>query len=128
MKKPRSYLALASLASATLYFAYSLSASGRTLIDWVVLSLVCLAILWNLFRLGQRLYRAGGGKDLWHLQRTVLFWIIGLLNTLFARPESVGSWKYYLGWLFVAIAAADTVALFQKERASFGPPAAEPPD
>jgi hypothetical protein len=126
MKRPRSYLALAVLASGTLYFAYSLSASGRTLIDWVVLGLVCLAILWNLFKLAQRLYRAGGRKDLWHFQRTLLFWVIGLLNTLFARPEDVGSWKYYLGWGFLAIAIADTIALHFKERAAID--AAEPPE
>jgi len=125
MKKPRSYLALAVLASATLYFAYSLSSSGRTAIDYTVMGLIALAILWNLVRLGQRLYRAGGGKDLWHLQRTLLFWVIGLFNTLLARPEDVGSWKYYLGWLFLVIAVADTVAIARKERAAVGP--VEPP-
>jgi len=128
MKQPRSYLVNGVLACVVLYYASSLSSSDRGAIDWTVMGLVALAILWNLFRLGQRLYRAGGGKDLWHLQRTLLFWIIGLLNTLFARPEDVDSWKYYVGWAFLAIAAADAVALFRKERASLGPPAGKQPE
>jgi len=37
--------------------------------------------------------------------------------------EAGGSWKYYFGWALLVIAAADTVALFQKERASLSPPA-----
>lgn len=115
MKRPHSYLLNAALASGVLYFAYDLSRSGRTAIDWTVMGLVVLAILWNLFRLGQRFYRAGGG-NLWHLQRTVLLWIIGLLNTALIRPEDVGSWKNVVGWVVLMIAVADSIALYRKER------------
>jgi len=122
MKKPHSYLVNGALACAVLYFAQSLSRGDRHLIDWVVLGLVGLAVLWNLFRLGQRLYRKGGGRDLWHLDRTLLFWIIGGLNTVFIRPEDIGSWKYYVGWAFLLVAALDTVALYRKERVAMGRP------
>lgn len=118
MKKPGSYLVNGALASGAMCFAYSLSSSGRTAIDWTVLGLFALAILWNLFKLGQRLYRTGRANDLWHLLRTLLFWVVGLLDTAFSPPEDVGSWKYYLGWAFLVLAAADSVALFRKERAS----------
>lgn len=117
MKKPRSYGVNGLLAGAVLYFAFYLSRSGRGVVDWVVIALIGLAVLWNLFRLGQRLYRSGGGKDLWHLQRTVLFWILGLLNTALIRPDEVGSWKNVLGWTFVVLAFIDTVLLTRKEQA-----------
>jgi len=118
MKEPRSHLVLAALASGVLYYAYTLSRGDRGVVDYVVLSLVVLAILWNLFKLGQRLYRHGGGRDLWHMQRTVLFWVIGLLNTLLARPQDVGSWKYVVGWVFLVLAAADSVFVYRKEQAA----------
>ena len=123
MRQPGSYLVNGALACAVLYFAHSLSSSGRTAIDWTVMGLVALAILWNLFRLGQRLYRGGGGKALWHMLRTLLFWIIGFLDTALIRPEEIGSWKYFAGWAFLVLAAVDSVVLYRKERASVGPPA-----
>jgi len=125
-KKPRSYVVLAVLASGALYFAISLSSSGRTWIDWTVLGLFSLAVLWNLVQAGRRLYRSGGGKDLWHLQRTLLFWVIGLLNTALIRPEDVGSWKYIAGWAMLVLAAADTILLVRKEHAAMAPDLAEP--
>ncbi len=126
MKKPGSYLVNGLLACAVLYFALSLSRSGRGAVDWAVISLVGLAILWNVVNLGRRLYRAGGGRDLWHLQRTLLFWILGIFNTALIRPEEAGSWKNILGWILVVVAAADTVVLYRKERAATKPPADAP--
>jgi hypothetical protein len=134
MKEPRSHLVLAFLAGGALYFAFSLSRGDRGVVDWVVLGLFGLAVLWNLFRLGQRLHRHGGGRDLWHMQRTLLFWILGLLNTLFARPEDVGSWKYWLGWGLLVVAAVDSFFVYRKERAAMealvgekAPPTSAPP-
>lgn len=31
--------------------------------------------------------------------------IIGLFNTLFIRPEDVGTWKNYVGYVFLVICA-----------------------
>ena len=33
--------------------------------------------------------------------------VIGLMNTVFVRPEDVGSWKNCVGYLFLIIAAID---------------------
>ena len=33
--------------------------------------------------------------------------VIGLMNTVFIRPEDVGSWENYVGYLFLIIAAID---------------------
>jgi hypothetical protein len=122
MKKPASYVINGCLAGAGLYFVLDLSASGRGPIDYAVIAAVSLAILWNVVQLSRRLHRAGGAKDLWHVQRTVLFWVIGLLNTVYARPEQVGGWRTWVGAVLLVIAAADTVALFLKERKAIRPP------
>ena len=117
-KKPPLYLVNAGLASVVLYYVLDLSRSGRTAIDWTVIGLVVGAILWNLVQLGRRLHRFGGGRAVWHLQRTALFWIIGLLNTLLIRPEDAGSWKNWVGWALLLVAVLDSVALFRKEQQS----------
>ena len=73
MKKRRStYLVNAALASDVLYWALDLSRSGRTFVDWTVITLVAGAVLYNLVQLGRRRHAAGGAKALSHLQRTVL--------------------------------------------------------
>jgi len=116
MKQPRSHLVLAFLACGVLYYVIELSASGRTLIDWLVLGLVVLAVLYNLVQLGRRLHHVAGPKAVWHELRTILFWVGGLLNTTLARPEHVGTWRYVVGWLLLAVAVADSVALYHKEQ------------
>ncbi len=113
--KPRSYTALSVLSGATLYFVLDLSDPDRGFIDHVVIALVCLAVLWNLTQLGRRLHEAHGTRGLWHMQRTVLFWIVGVLNTVLIRDEFQGTWKHWLGWALVAIAVCDTIAILKKE-------------
>jgi len=114
--KPRSYLINGGLATGTMFFAWNLSRSGRTTIDWIVLALVALAILWNVLGLGRRLYRSGGGRAVWHLLRTLTFWTLGLLNTVWIRPEHAGSWKNVLGWVLLVTACVDSVALYRMEQ------------
>jgi hypothetical protein len=120
-----SFVVNGALASGVLAWAIRLSQAGRTAIDWVVIGLLVCAILFNLVQLGRRLHGSGGGRDVWHLQCTVLFWIVGLMNTALLRPEDAGSWRLWAGWALIAVAAADTVTLFRKERravaASSGP-------
>jgi hypothetical protein len=116
MTKQPSYVVNGALASGVLYWVLRLSSSGRSAVDWVVIGLVVLAVSWNLVRLGQRLYRAGGCKALWHLQRVALFWMIGLLNTAWIGGDDIGSWKNVVGWCFVSVATLDTATLYRKER------------
>jgi len=117
MKPPHSYLVNGALASAVLYWVGDLSRSGRTFVDWMLLGIVASAIVYNLVQLGRRLHRVGGTGAVWHLVRTLTLWVVGLLNTLLARPEAVGSWKYALGWILVAVAALDSVGLYRREQA-----------
>ncbi|MCP5020308.1 MAG: hypothetical protein GY930_00895 [bacterium] len=115
-RRSGSYVINTVIASVVLSYAIRLSASGRTTIDWVVMALVVCAMLYNLAQLTRRLYRSGGAKDAWHVQRTVLFWVVGLLNSLLLRPEHVDGWRQWVGLLFLVVAMGDTVVLFAKER------------
>lgn len=116
MKKPGSYVINGALAGGVLYFVLDLSAAGRGPIDYVVIGLVCTAILWNIVQLSRRLHRSGGARAVWQVQRTLLFWIVGLFNTVLLQPDHLGGWRSWLGAALLVIAAADTVALYRKER------------
>lgn len=128
MKKPKSYVALSVLASCLLYFAWTLGRPERTWIDWVVVALAGLAVLWNVVNLVLRFYRLGGGRSLWHVQRTLLFWVIGIFNTALIRPEEVGSWQHVVGWIMVILAVVDTVHLARLEWAGPSAAGAEKPE
>jgi hypothetical protein len=52
-------------------------------------------------------------KKTWTIIRTALFFVIGLMNTAFIRPEDVGSWKNYLGYFFLLLAVADSFFLIK---------------
>ncbi|QDU65663.1 hypothetical protein [Engelhardtia mirabilis] len=111
----RSYVANSAIASVVLAYALRLSVGDRGPVDWAVISIAGSAVLWNLVRAGLRLRLLGGGKAQWHLGRTVLFWIIGLFNTAFLLPEQADSFRPWVGWLLVAVATFDTIALIAKE-------------
>lgn len=53
-------------------------------------------------------------KRTWTIMRTALFYIIGLMNTLFTKPENIGTWKNYTGYLFLLLAVVDTFFLIKK--------------
>lgn len=125
-KKPPSYLVYAALACGVLYYVLELSSSGRTFVDFTVIALVVGAITWNLVQLGRRLNECFGGKAVWHLQRTVLFWIVGLMNTALLRPEHEGSWRVWVGWVILMLAALDTIALFRKEQTAISTATPQP--
>lgn len=116
MNKPRSHVALALLASALLYFALDLTTTERGPVDWAVIGAVGGAMLWNLVRLGRRLHAAGGRKAVQHEGRAVTLWLVGLMNTAWARPGDVGSWTWWVGCILIILAVADTVTLFRRER------------
>jgi hypothetical protein len=46
-------------------------------------------------------------KKSWSLIRTVMFIVIGLMNTVLIRDEDIGSFKNYLGYLLLMIGAID---------------------
>jgi len=117
VKPPRSYLVNGALACGVLHFALDLSRSGRTAVDWLVLGLVTLAVVWNLFQLSRRLYAAGGRRELWHLLRTLIFWVSGILGAFGPHTPGGGAWQQGLGWLLLGVAVVDSVALYRVERA-----------
>ncbi len=110
-----SYVVRAVLASCVLFYAFRLSSPGRTLVDYTVLLLVTSAILWNLVQLARRFIREGRPGDVWHLLRTVLFWVVGIKSTVL-RPAPLQSWEGALGLLMLVLAALDTVWIHRKER------------
>jgi len=50
-------------------------------------------------------------KLIWSIFRTIGFVLVGLMNTLFLRVEDVGSWKNYVGYAFLIIAAIDIIGI-----------------
>jgi hypothetical protein len=55
-------------------------------------------------------------KKYWPILRTLTFLIVGLMNTLLIRPEDLGTWKNYLGFLFLALVLFDLIMYFVKKR------------
>jgi len=53
-------------------------------------------------------------KKYWYIIRTVLFYFIGLMNTIFIKPENIGSWENYLGYLILILAVVDTIVIIRK--------------
>ncbi len=120
-------LVRALLATGVLYFVLDLSAGDRAVVDWVVIAVVAAAIVVNLVQLVRLMYPSRGAGSVWHVLRTVLFWIIGLSNTLWVRPGDAGTWRNWLGWVILALALTDTVVLLRKEKALIRELSAEAP-
>lgn len=55
-------------------------------------------------------------KITWPIIRILLFLVLGLMNTLWIRPEDVGSWKNYLGYVLLALAIYDIAWLLIKRQ------------
>lgn len=115
-RKPRSHVVLAVIGSVAMAYVLRLSAPERGPVDWVVIAAVAAAIAWQLWRLGVRLYAVGGSEAVWHELRTLGFWLIGLMNTVWAVPGDEGTWKWWGGVVVLLVAAADTVAVYLRER------------
>lgn len=108
------------LATGVLYFVLDLSAGDRGVVDWIVIAIVGAAIVWNLVQLSRHIYAGAGGRALWHVQRTALFWVIGLMNTLWIRHEDVATWKNWVGWGVLAVAVVHDRAVATRAEADPG--------
>ncbi|GGE40518.1 hypothetical protein [Psychroflexus planctonicus] len=53
-------------------------------------------------------------KKHWTISRTLLFVIIGLKNTVFIRPEDIGTWKNYVGYGVLLVAIVDIFFLVKQ--------------
>lgn len=59
-------------------------------------------------------------KKSWPVIRTFLFLILGLMNTAWAKAEDLGSWKNYLGYLFLLLFVIDaTVLVYQQLKSCY---------
>lgn len=54
-------------------------------------------------------------KKYWPILRTLTFLIVGLMNTLLIRPEDTGTWKNYIGYLFLAFVVLDIIMYLIKK-------------
>lgn len=52
-------------------------------------------------------------KIYWHIIRTLIFYLIGLLNTVFVKSENIGSLENYAGYLFLILAVIDTIVIIK---------------
>ncbi|KAA3605522.1 MAG: hypothetical protein DWQ01_19585 [Planctomycetota bacterium] len=114
--RPKSLVARSFLAGVLALLAFRLSQGDRGWFDFLILSILGATLLCNLIQLGRNLYTHGRGKAVWQLQRTLLYWLVGLVNTIFLPEEHGTIWRLGLGWAFLALATLDSVALYQKER------------
>jgi len=46
-------------------------------------------------------------KRNWTILNIITFTVIGLMNTVFLKPEDVGTWKNYVGYAFLLIAVVE---------------------
>ena len=53
-------------------------------------------------------------KKFWHILRTAAFYMIGLMNTIFIKPENIGSSENYLGYIILIIAVIDTGVIIRR--------------
>ena len=53
-------------------------------------------------------------KKHWRIIRTAIFYLIGLMNTIFINPENIASWENYLGYLILILAVVDTIVIIRK--------------
>lgn len=52
-------------------------------------------------------------EKVWHVIRTLAFYLIGLMNTIFISPGDLGSFMNYAGYIFLLLAVFDTYVLIR---------------
>ena len=55
-------------------------------------------------------------KFIWPITRILTFIVVGLFNTILIRHEDIGSWKNYLGYFLLALAAYDIIVMLLRTR------------
>jgi len=48
-------------------------------------------------------------RGVWNYIRTIIFYTLGIMNTIFIRPEDVGTLKNYIGYILLLLAIVDTI-------------------
>ena len=91
---------------------------GATLdvLDTAALAFVIALLVYQLIGLTQRLSLAEAGLGHWSIPRNLLFWTVGLMNTLWLTPELRHSFRPWMGTAFLVFAALEVVVLYRLER------------
>ena len=50
-------------------------------------------------------------KTVWRIMRSLLFLVVGLIGTVFIRPELKGTLENYIGYALLVLAAVDIASL-----------------
>jgi hypothetical protein len=54
-------------------------------------------------------------KSSWKIIRTILFLVVGLMNTILIKPEDIGSFKNYLGYGLLILGIIDAFFLIRSK-------------
>ena len=54
-------------------------------------------------------------KSSWKIIRTILFLVVGLMNTILIKPEDIGSFKNYLGYSLLILGIIDAFFLIRSK-------------
>ena len=115
-RRTPSFLALALLAGALLYFALRTSTGDFGTFDAVVAAVLVGVLVWNVARLDRRMARHRGPRGAWQVRRVALLWVVGLMNTVAAPRFDPADWRIWVGMVLVVLAVGDTAWLARRER------------
>ena len=57
-------------------------------------------------------------KLYWPIIRTIIFIILGLMNTVFIKPEDIGTLKNYIGYAFLVLAVIGVLQVLNQLKKS----------
>ena len=112
-----SYTLRSLVCGVALVYIIRLGGSTLDVLDTAALAIVIALLVYQLIGLGQRMRQAEAGLGHWSIPRNLLFWTVGLLNTLWLEPELRHSFRPWAGTAFLVIAAIEMVVLYRLERA-----------
>jgi hypothetical protein len=100
-----------------LVYVIRLAGSALDVMDTAALALVIALLVYQLIGLAQRLRQVAAGLGRWSIPRNLLFWTVGLMNTLWLDPELRHGFRPWVGTAFLVFAALEVVVLYRLERA-----------
>lgn len=53
-------------------------------------------------------------NHVWSISRILCFVLVGVMNTFLIKPEEIGTWKNYIGYIFLILAISDILILITK--------------
>jgi hypothetical protein len=112
-----SYILRSLVCGVALVYVIRLGGSTLDVLDTAALAFVVALLVYQLIGLAQRLRQAEAGLSRWSIPRNLLFWTVGLMNTLWLDPELRHSFRPWAGTAFLVFAVSEVVVLYRLERA-----------